>query len=280
MVAMEQRRNQRYPPILLRGIWRRLLVSPAQPNEYLSLELSGAWEPPDSSDTSSAGEGQATPFVFLIETKCMQAKASSLKIKLGNDSVFAVDCKGLSGGLILLWKSTVKLEIQNFSRRQINAIIHPDGANGSPWKFTGFYGHPDAAKRLEGWSLLHHLSTLEPIPWLCVGDYNEILTTSEMSGIHYRARSQMELFQKALEHCRLQELGFQGLKFTWSNGRQGTDHTMERLDRALANMEWCELFDVVEVSILARICSDHNLIHVAYSTSSAIKWNKMRQFRF
>jgi hypothetical protein len=28
------------------------------------LELSGAWEPPDSSDTSSAGEGQATPFGF------------------------------------------------------------------------------------------------------------------------------------------------------------------------------------------------------------------------
>jgi exonuclease III len=44
--------------------------------------------------------------VFLIETKCMQAKASFLKIKLDYDSVFAVDCKGLSGGLILLWKST------------------------------------------------------------------------------------------------------------------------------------------------------------------------------
>jgi hypothetical protein len=192
----------------------------------------------------------------------MQAKASSLRIKLGYDSVFAIDCKGLSGWLLLLWKSTLKVEIQKFSRRHINTTIHPDDVNGSPWKFTRFYGHPDATKRSEGWSLLHHLSTLEPIPWLCVGDYNEILATSEMSGTHSRARSQMELFQKALEHCRLQELG---------------------LDRALANMEtmeWCELFDVVEVSILARICSNHNPVHVAYSTSSAVKWNKRRQFRF
>jgi hypothetical protein len=83
-----------------------------------------------------------------------------------------------------------------------------------------------------------------------------------------------------LEHCRLQELGFRGPKFTWTNGRQGADPTLERLDRALANKEWCELFDVVEVSILARICSDHNPVHAVYSTSSTIKWNKRRQFRF
>lgn len=194
--------------------------------------------------------------------------------------MFAVDCKGLSGGLLLLWKSTLKVEIQNFSRRHINAIIHPDDVNGSPWKFTGFYGHLDATKRSEGWSLLCHLSTLEPIPWLCFEDYNEILATSEMSRPHSHARSQMEMFQKTLERCRLQELGFRGPKFTWTNGRQGADHTLERLDRALANMEWCELFDVVEVSILARICCDHNPVHVVYSTSSAIKWNKRRQFRF
>jgi hypothetical protein len=55
----------------------------------------------------------------------MQAKASSLRIKLGFDSVFTIDCKGLSGGLMFLWKSDLKVEIQNFSRRHINAIIHP-----------------------------------------------------------------------------------------------------------------------------------------------------------
>jgi hypothetical protein len=52
------------------------------------------------------------------------------------------------------------------------------------------------------------------------------------------------------------------------------------LTELLANMEWCGLFDVVGVSILARICSDHISVYVAYSTSSAIKWNKRRQFRF
>jgi hypothetical protein len=79
-----------------------------------------------------------------------------------------------------------------------------DGVNGSLWKFTGFYDHLEVAKRSEGWSLLRHLSHLEPIPWLCVGDYNEILSTSEMAGIHSRAQSQIEMFQQVLEFCRLQ----------------------------------------------------------------------------
>jgi hypothetical protein len=37
---------------------------------------------------------------------------------------------------------------QNFSQRHINAEIK-SGGNGLVWKLTGFYGHPDLAKRSE-----------------------------------------------------------------------------------------------------------------------------------
>jgi hypothetical protein len=50
-----------------------------------------------------------------------------------------------------------------------------------------------------------------------------------------------------LEDCHLSDLGFRGPLFTWSNGR-----TMERLDRAVANSDWCLLFNVVEVSVLSQ----------------------------
>jgi hypothetical protein len=37
--------------------------------------------------------------------------------------MFVVDCRGKSGGLILLWKSSAVVEIQNFSNNHINAVI-------------------------------------------------------------------------------------------------------------------------------------------------------------
>jgi hypothetical protein len=49
------------------------------------------------------------------------------------------------------------VEIQNYSRRHINAIIKMTG-NGVGWKFIGFYGHPELAKRKEAWALLRCLS--------------------------------------------------------------------------------------------------------------------------
>lgn len=57
-----------------------------------------------------------------------------------------MDCVGKSGGLALLWKEDVGLEIQNYSRRHIHAIVK-NSIGGQSWKFIAFYGHPDASKR-------------------------------------------------------------------------------------------------------------------------------------
>lgn len=83
--------------------------------------------------------------------------------------------------------------IQNFSRRHINAMVWcKPGA--PPWKLIGFYGHPKAAKRGESWALLRHLSKLNLVPWLCLGDFNEITSASEKSSRSIRSRTQMTAF--------------------------------------------------------------------------------------
>lgn len=51
----------------------------------------------------------------------------------------------------------------------------------------------------------------------------------------------MEEFKNALEDSHLSDLDFQGPKFTWNNGRINHGFTKERLDRVVANKEWCEL---------------------------------------
>jgi hypothetical protein len=68
--------------------------------------------------------------VFLMENKVTKNKVC---IKLGMDNMFVVDCRGKSGGLILLWKSSALVEIQNFSCGHINVVVKvPNkGFNGS-----------------------------------------------------------------------------------------------------------------------------------------------------
>lgn len=74
-----------------------------------------------------------------------------MRVKLGFDGLFIVEPVGRSGGLALMWKMEMNVEIQNYTRRHINAIVK-DKDGGVQWKFTGFYGHPESAKRKESWA--------------------------------------------------------------------------------------------------------------------------------
>jgi hypothetical protein len=115
-------------------------------------------------------------------------------------SIFVVDCVGRSGGLALFWNDGFEVAIQNFSRRHINAVIK-NGERVIPWKFTGFYGHSEAHKRKEAWSLVKHVRLYSPTPWLCAGDFNEILEIGEKTRRKRRPRWQMEDFHSTLEVC-------------------------------------------------------------------------------
>jgi hypothetical protein len=111
---------------------------------------------------------------------------------------------------------------------------------------------------------------MAPYPWLCVGDFNEITSAFEKSSKTIQPQCQMQAFHQALEDSGLTDLGFTEPKFTWCNGRSGEDFTRERLDRAVANMGWNELFDVVEVSVLAQSQSEHHPIIVDFSSTKDI----------
>ena len=85
------------------------------------------------------------------------------------------------------------LEIQNYSRWHINAVVKEDNDNVK-WKLTGFYRQPDWTKKQESWDLLCHLRMFQLGPWLCCGDFNEILAQHEKSGGASRKEAQMENF--------------------------------------------------------------------------------------
>ncbi|XP_059436383.1 uncharacterized protein LOC132169350 [Corylus avellana] len=125
------------------------------------------------------------------------------------------------------------------------------------WKFTGFYGHPEASKRHEAWALLRYLGHLDPLPWMCIGGFNEVVNGTEKWGGRMRHQRGMQEFQRALEDCGLSDLGFCGSKYTWSNCQDGINFIKERLDRGVANLEWRHYYPEAMVNVDAAVSSDH-----------------------
>jgi hypothetical protein len=123
-------------------------------------------------------------------------------------------------------------------------------------------------KRKESWILLKFLRIFQPDTWLCVGDFNEILEESEKYGLRRTPQHQMRTFRKALESCKLEDLGYVGASFTWNNFRDGRDHTRERLDRALSNNAWRGLFPIHRVEVLPTCTSDHTPLLITFQRQS------------
>lgn len=129
-----------------------------------------------------------------------------------------VSFDGLSSGLSLLWKPNTQVHVQNFSRWFIDAhIVCAD--IGLKWRLTGFYSHPNTSKREETWTLLESFGCSNTMPWLCLGDFNEIISRREKAGESLRPNRQMDRFHTAISCCGFLDLGHIGSPFTWSRNR-------------------------------------------------------------
>ena len=98
-----------------------------------------------------------------------------------------VESVGKSGGLALFWEDGCEVKVQNFSRRHINVVVHSRNMN-IDWKFTGFFDHPDATKCYESCNLIKNLERLTLHPWVCIGDFNEVMAESKKLGRNTRQR--------------------------------------------------------------------------------------------
>lgn len=94
--------------------------------------------------------------------------------------MLAVPCVRRVGGLAMMWKAGVDLHVQTFSLNHIDTWIMNNSA--TPWRLIGFYGRLEAHRKHESWELLRHLHSRDSMSWLCVGDYNEILSLEEKRG--------------------------------------------------------------------------------------------------
>ena len=212
--------------------------------------------------------------MFLIETWQDEGPLERLRCKLQFDNKFVANSQNKGGGLCLLWKSSINIQVNSFSPSHIDAVVDDNTPNA--WRFTRFYGAPETSKREESWALLRRLNSQSTLPWCCMGDFNELVRLEEKQGRHSRSERQMQLFRDVLDDCGFVDLGFNGPKFTWTNNRLG-DMTWERLDRAVATPEWLLRFPSARVYHLDVRWSDHKPLWVS---TNPMKRQIRKPFRF
>ena len=217
--------------------------------------------------------------VFLMETKFEVDEMARIKRKFERQQGLVVPCVNRGGGLALLWKSSLKVDIQTYSPRHIDAVITE--AEGSlQWRFTGFYGEPETGNRGESWRLLKHLSGRLNLPWVVMGDFNEIMFAGEKLGGNPRPEWQMHQFCEVLNRCHLRDLGYIGSDFTWSRRWGSRGWIRERLDRAFVSTSWASVFPQQRLHHVAASTSDHCMLLLKCTQTSWRRKRKPKLFRF
>ena len=112
---------------------------------------------------------------------------------------------------------------------------------------------------------MQRLCLVDHGPWICCGDFNEILDVLEKLGSREKFQRGIDNFRRSIDICHLNDLGFEGDDyFTWSNG-----HVFERLDRFFDNYSWLETFPDHKVKHLEFFCYDHKPILVSFGNNAS-----------
>ena len=124
---------------------------------------------------------------------------------------------------------------------------------------TFVYGDPVVEYQENVWERLMRMSTRRTGAWLMLGDFNEITSNAEKKGGRRREAATFLPFKNMLDNCGMIEFPFTGNSFSWA-GWTRAGRVQCRLDRAVGNEDWHQLFSLTYVEYLLRLGSDHRPI--------------------
>uniref|UniRef100_A0A453BHN4 Endonuclease/exonuclease/phosphatase domain-containing protein n=1 Tax=Aegilops tauschii subsp. strangulata TaxID=200361 RepID=A0A453BHN4_AEGTS len=165
----------------------------AGPNENHRLELPWYALPHGSSRALGSTRANQGRLIFLSESHLNKYKAGELCRVFDFDSMFVVESDGRTGGLIMFYHKMNKVVLNYVSANLIDVLFLND--NVVQWRFTGFYGHPNWRDRNLSWEDIHNLHNKGGHPWVVLGDFNEILLSSEKEGGNARPNAMMREFR-------------------------------------------------------------------------------------
>ena len=120
---------------------------------------------------------------------------------------FSIPPVGCSGGLALLWKDNVDINILESLSNLIDTEVTFKGSSS----FISFvYGAPAVENRSAFWNKLSQVGLGRDSPWLLSGDFNEILDNSEKVGGPARWEGSFTAFRSFVSQNGLWDLKHSG----------------------------------------------------------------------
>ena len=214
--------------------------------------------------------------IFLSETKMQDHRIDKVRRRMGYTNGFNVAPVGRAGGLSLWWNDSIWVEVIDSSKHFIDARCKSEELP-SEFRFTGVYGTSYRAEKEVFWRDMINKFNSDIGPWLCGGDFNEILWDHEKNGGAAVRYSRPRYLEEFMGKTGLMDVGFKGPKYTWRGMRNG-QMVEARLDRALLNDKWQFFWPNTAVVIGACVGSDH--CPVVVKENIQMQKRGKRMFRF
>lgn len=215
--------------------------------------------------------------MLLVETKNVDSLVQDLARDLGYKNFFVIPAKGSSGGAAFFWNDGVGLSFLGNPSLYNTDMCIQEGTN-TFW-LSYIYGNPVVKYRNRQWHSIissENAGYLENKPRLMLGDFNDIKTGKEKPGGLTRSVTSLSPFNRMLSALRLHDIKTIGGKFTWI-GKRSKYSIMSRIDRAVANSDWLEMYPTATVTLFPWIGSDHRPLLLS---TNATKWKKVNLFRY
>lgn len=118
------------------------------------------------------------------------------------------------------------------------------------------YGSTDRTQRNLLWTQLLVSAEARDAPWFLTGDLNDLLKGDEKVGGPDRAEGSFSDLRTFFAEGDLYDLHHSGDPLSW-RGQRGTHLVRCRLDRAVANSTWAEMYPTARCQYLEFEGSDH-----------------------
>ena len=94
---------------------------------------------------------QAPTVYFLMEARLDKEGFDELCGDLPFPNLLIVKYRNTGGGLALIWKKEIQLDVVNYTASHILAKVVEE--DGFVWFLSGFYGWPEAREKVKSWAL-------------------------------------------------------------------------------------------------------------------------------
>lgn len=116
----------------------------------------------------------------IVEPRISGKRAQNIIKSLNFEKSYIVEAQGFSGGMWLLWNdSVVSMEVLSHTSQTITVLMNNKGGD---WLLTFIYASPTPNTRKNLWKYLDDLGSLSNLPWVLMGDFNEICSSAEKKG--------------------------------------------------------------------------------------------------